>query len=70
MLHVAAALHGGADVEDLAHVLAAHEVGVVERLVRALEDLEGDVVRAAEREAVRRRLEQDGVVRGLRSAMG
>lgn len=64
-LHASAALHRGADVEDLAHVAAAHEVGVVERLVRALEHLEGDVVRPAEREAVRRRIEEDGVVRRL-----
>lgn len=38
---------------------------MVERLVRALEHLEGDVVRPAEREAVRRRIEEDGVVRRL-----
>lgn len=68
MLHAAAALHGRARVEDLAHVARAHEVDVVQRLVLALQDLEGDIVRAAEREAVRRRIEEDGVVSSLMSA--
>lgn len=68
MLHAAAALHGRARIEDLAHVARAHEVGVVERLILALQDLEGDVVRTAERVAVRRRVKENGVVDRLMSA--
>lgn len=41
---------------------------MVQRLVLALQDLEGDIVRAAEREAVRRRIKEDGVVGRLMSA--
>lgn len=65
-LHAAAALHDCACVEDLAHVVGAHEVGVVQRLVRSLQHLEGYVVRSPEGHAVGRGVEEDGVVDGLR----
>lgn len=45
--------------------MGAHEVCVVEALVLALEDLEGDIVRSSEGEAVRRSIEEDGVVKVL-----
>lgn len=62
-LNAAAALHDGAHVEDLTEVgTAGHKVLGVDRLVGALEDLERGVVRAAEGQTGRGRLEQERVV--------
>lgn len=67
--HSPTTLHRRAHVQDLARRrLTAHEIHRVNGLVRAGQDLEGGVVRAAERESGWVGSEEEGMMRGLRDA--
>lgn len=61
--HAPAALHHGADIEDLPEVVrTCHKVDGVQGLVRSGQDLLCEVVRAAKGEAGRGCGEDEGVV--------
>jgi hypothetical protein len=67
--HSPTTLHCRAHIQDLARRrLTAHEIHRVNGLVRAGQDLEGGVVRAAERESGWVGSEKERVMGGLRDA--